>query len=120
MNAVTKAASMLPGELRRLVISVVDLRKGRTPEPFESVGLAPLGLVIHSARPLQEMSVIRLALHTEPPVIEAWFNVILCVPEGQRFRIELQAFAASGDLRERLSQLWTAAPPLNRMSQKPG
>jgi hypothetical protein len=53
-------------------------------------------------------------------VIEAWFNVVLCVPEGQRFRIELQAFAASGDLRERLSQLWTAAPPLHRLSQKPG
>ncbi len=118
-NAVTKAASVLPGELRRLTIAVVDLRKGRTPEPFESVGLAPLGIVLHSARPLQEMSVIRLALQTEPPVIEAWFNVVLCGPEGQRFRLELQAFAASGDLRERLSQLWALAPPLARVSQKP-
>ena len=119
-NAVTKAASVLPGELRSLTLPVIDLRKGRTPEPFESVGLAPLGVVVHSARPLQEMSVIRLALQTEPPVIEAWFNVVLCVQEGQRYRIELQAFAASGDLRERLSQLWTAAPPLARVSHKPG
>lgn len=117
-NAVTKPDSLLPGELRALTTPILDLRKGRAPEAFESVAIAPLGIMIRSGRPLQESSVIRLSISTEPTPIESWFNVVLCAPEGLRFRIELIAFAASSDLRERMSQLWAGAAPLDRMSLK--
>jgi HD-like signal output (HDOD) protein len=112
-NAVTKPQSRLPGELRVFKTPVLDLRKGQTPERFESVALAPLGLVLTSSRPLQESCVIRVAVQTEPAPVEAWFNVVLCAPEGKRFKVELQAFAASGELREHLSKLWATAPKLD-------
>jgi HD-like signal output (HDOD) protein len=118
VNAVSKPQSMLPGELRGFGIPIVDLRKGRTPEAFESIAIAPLGFVIESSKPLQESSVIRLGIQAAPP-IEAWFNVVLCVPKGARFRIELLAFAASSDLRERMSQLWGDGTPLNGPSLRP-
>jgi HD-like signal output (HDOD) protein len=117
VNAVTKPQSSLPGELRGFGIPIVDLRKGKG-ESFESVAIAPLGLVVESGRPLQESSVIRLGIQAAPP-IEAWFNVILCVPKGQRFRIELLAFAASSDLRERMSQLWNGGAVLTGPSLRP-
>jgi hypothetical protein len=81
--------------------------------------VAPLGLVLRGGKPLQESSVIRLGVQTQPTPIEAWFNVVLCTPEGQRFRIELLAFAASSDLRERLGRLWASAAPLGRGSLGP-
>jgi HD-like signal output (HDOD) protein len=118
-SAVTKPDSLLPGDLHALTTPVLDLRKGRTPEAFESVGIAPLGIMIRSGRPLQESSVIRLAIKTEPTPIESWFNVVLCAPEGSRYRIELIAFAASSDLRERMSQLWSGSASLDRMSLSP-
>jgi HD-like signal output (HDOD) protein len=117
-NAVAKPDSMLPGDLHALDTPVIDLRKG-TPEPLESIGIVPLGLLLKSNKPLQESSVIRLGIQTKPTPIEAWFNVVLCVPEAQRFRIELIAFAASSDLRERMGQLWAAATPLGRSSLGP-
>jgi len=110
-NAVDKAQSQLPGELRQLTTKVLDLRKGDKPEQFESVALAPLGLVVTSSRPIQESCVIRLGL-ASVPVIESWYNVVMCAPEGKRFRVELAPFAASGDLREYLSKLWASAAPL--------
>jgi len=113
-NAVTKPQSALIGDLHVLTVPVVDLRKG-TPEPFDSIAIAPLGIVISSAKPLQESSVIRLSLKLDPPM-ETWFNVMLCVQEKNRYRIELQAFAASSEVRDRLGALWTAAAPFERTS----
>jgi HD-like signal output (HDOD) protein len=118
VNAVAKPDSMLPGEIHALSTQVLDLRKG-APDTFESLGVAPLGLVLRGGKPLQESSVIRLGVQTQPTPIEAWFNVVLCTPEGQRFRIELLAFAASSDLRERLGRLWASAAPLGRGSLGP-
>lgn len=117
VNAVTKPQSSLPGELRGFNLPIVDLRKGKG-ESFESIAIAPLGLVVESSRPLQESSVIRLGIQADP-AIEAWFNVILCVPKGSRFRIELLAFAASSDLRERMTQLWNGGPVLTGPSLRP-
>jgi HD-like signal output (HDOD) protein len=117
VNAVTKPQSSLPGELRGFGIPIADLRKGKG-ENFESVAIAPLGLVVESSRPLQESSVIRLGIQADPP-IEAWFNVVLCAPKGQRFRIELLAFAASSDLRERMTQLWNGGAVLTGPSLRP-
>jgi HD-like signal output (HDOD) protein len=109
-NAVARPPSLLSGELRAFAMPVLDLRKAPAPEPIETVAIAPLGIVISSRRPLQESSVIRLGIQTTPP-IESWFNVVLCAPEGQRYRIELVAFAPSSELRDRMSQLWSEAPP---------
>jgi HD-like signal output (HDOD) protein len=114
-SAVNKPPSVLVGEQRGFSLQIGDLRKGRPPEPFESIAIAPLGLVVTSAKPLQESSVIRLSVQTDPP-LEAWFNVVLCAPEKQRFRIELQAFAPSSEFRERMGAIWTSAPPLPRTS----
>jgi hypothetical protein len=110
-NAVAKPTSVLKGELRVFLAPIIDLRKAPAPEPLESVGLTPLGLVIASRRPLQESSVIRLGIQLQPS-IEAWFNVLLCAPEGQRFRIELLAFAPSSELRDRMNKLWSEAQPI--------
>jgi HD-like signal output (HDOD) protein len=116
-SAVTKPQSSLPGELRGFAIPIADLRKGKG-ETFESVAIAPLGLVVECARPLQESSVIRLGIRADPP-IEAWFNVVLCAPKGKGFRIELLAFAASSDLRERMTQLWNGGAVLTGPSLRP-
>ncbi len=111
-NAVTKSPSLLAGEHRRLTTAVVDLRKGREPDPFESIAVAPLGLVLTSSRPIQESSVIRVSVQTTPVPFDAWFNVLLCAPEGKRYRIELSAFAASSDVRDLLGKLWSSAAKL--------
>lgn len=116
-SAVAKPQSSLPGELRSFGLPISDLRKGKS-ETFESIAIAPLGLIVECSRPLQESSVIRLAIQADPP-IEAWFNVVLCVPKGPRFRIELLAFAASSDLRERMNQLWSGAPVITGPSLRP-
>jgi HD-like signal output (HDOD) protein len=112
-SAVRKSDSLLPGELRSFSQPVVDLRKGSA-ERFDAVAISPHGLVVTSHRPLHESSVIRLSLPAPESALEAWFNVVLCAPEQKHFRIELQAFAASDDLRTRLGQLWGSAPPLAR------
>jgi HD-like signal output (HDOD) protein len=111
-SAVSKPRSALNGELRVLTTPVVDLRKRQEPERLDSVALTPLGLVLTSNRPMQESCVARLALQTTPLPHEGWFNVVLCAPESKRFRIELQAFAPSSELREVMNQLWTKAAKL--------
>jgi HD-like signal output (HDOD) protein len=111
-SAVTKPQSALAGELRCLSASVVDLRKRQEPERLESVALTPLGLVLTSSRPMQESCVARLAIQSTPLPVEGWFNVVLCVAEARRFRIELQAFAPSTELHEVMNRLWAAAPRL--------
>jgi hypothetical protein len=110
-NAVARPASVIKGELRALSVPLIDMRKTPSPDPLDCVAIAPLGLVVTSRRSLQESSVIRLGIHVQPS-IDAWFNVVLCAPEGQRFRIELVAFAPSSELRERMAQLWSEARPI--------
>lgn len=110
-SAVLKPSSLLPGELRSLTLPVTDLRKAQ-PEPFEGVGIALQGLVVTSGRPVHESTVVRLRIEGGEGKLEAWFNVLSCTPEGQRFRLELQLFAASNELRDRLAALWRTAPPL--------
>jgi len=110
-NAVARPASVLKGELRAFSAPLVDMRKTPSTEPLECVAIVPLGLQVTSRRALQESSVIRLGIQVQPN-FDAWFNVVLCAPEGQRFRIELVAFAPSSELRDRMSKLWGAAQPL--------
>ena len=112
VSAVSKPKSALGGEVRRLAAPVIDLRKRQAPERLESVGLSLFGLVLMSSRPMQESCVARLAIQTATTPIEGWFNVVLCVVEGARFRIELQAFAPSVELRELMNQLWSKADKL--------
>jgi HD-like signal output (HDOD) protein len=111
-SAVSKPQSALTGELRSLTTTVLDLRKRQDPERLESVGLTPLGLVLTSARPMQESCVARLSIQSTPSPVEGWFNVVLCTAEARRFRIELQAFAPSTELHEVMNRLWAAAPRL--------
>ena len=110
-NAVLKTDSLLP--LRSFSQPLVDLRKGSA-ERFDAVAISAHGFVVTSPRPLHESSVIRIGLPVNDSTVEAWFNVLLCAPEQQHFRIELQAFAPSDDLRAQLSQLWGSSPPLVR------
>jgi hypothetical protein len=110
-NAVARPASVIKGELRAFSVPLIDMRKTPSPDPLDCVAIAPLGLVVTSRRSLQESSVIRLGIQVQPS-IDAWFNVVLCAPEGQRFRIELAAFAPSSELRERMAQLWSEARPI--------
>lgn len=112
-SAVLKPKSSLPGELRAVELTVYDLRKGHDNERFDAVAVAPLGLVINAPRPLQESCVIRVAVQCTPKQrLEAWFNVLSCQVDNQRFRIELQAFAPSHELREALAGVWARATKL--------
>ena len=43
---------------------------------------------------------VRLTLGDEDKRFEPWFNVVLCVPDGPRYRVELQLFSPTRELRE--------------------
>ena len=111
-SAVAKPQSSLTGELREFSLTILDLRKRKDPERLNARALTPTGLVLESPRPMQEGCVARLGVQLGTEPIEGWFNVVLCVPEGQAFRVEVQAFAPSTELLSTLKELWAKAPRL--------
>lgn len=102
-SAVTKPSTALSGEVRPVSLVVFDLRVRREPARLAAVAVSVDGLVLESPRPMQESCVARLAVGEGPLAIEGWFSVVLCVPQHGHFRIEVQPFAPSRELRQFLA-----------------
>ncbi|HET9959051.1 MAG TPA: HDOD domain-containing protein [Polyangiaceae bacterium] len=109
MSAVSKPPSSFAGELRPLKLPVFDVRNRKQPRPMQCTAATPDGLVLLGPDPMQESCVVRLSIGNPPEAVEGWFSVALCLPERELFRIEVQAFAASRELKETLTRLWTSA-----------
>jgi hypothetical protein len=51
---------------------------------------------------------VRLTVGDPSERLEPWFNVVLCVPSGPRYRVELQLFSPTRELRDRWRVLYEA------------
>lgn len=108
-SAVRRPASSLGANPRPTQLELRDLKNRRAPLPLKGIAVAPDGIVFTSERPMQEGCVARLGLNVPPASIEGWFSVASCHSEHSGYRIEAQAFAATAELRDTLTSLWTAA-----------
>lgn len=112
-DVVAKPERALDGELRKKkAVPVADLR-AKSPADITCIAVGPSGIELDSSRPFQESSVVRLAVgareHDKGSPFEPWFNVVLCSPSpSKRYRIELQLFSPTRELREQWRALYEA------------
>lgn len=114
---VVKPGQALPGELRNAALVAIDAAAKRAPN-LTGVRLAPGGIEVQSSMRYQECSIVRLSIQYGDRSLEPWFTVLLCVPDGQRHRVELQLFSPTREIREEWATLYADAklepPPLAR------
>jgi len=103
-----KPEHALDGELRKKSLALVDRRTKGAAE-LKCLALSVGGLEADSSRPFQESSMVRVAVGEASEHFEPWFNVVLCVPQGQRYRVELQLFSPTKETRDRWRALFDAA-----------
>jgi HD-like signal output (HDOD) protein len=103
----SKPERALDGELRKKTLAVID-RRAKAPANLVCVGLTPTGIELDSSRPLQESSVVRLAIGDPDSHFEPWLTVALCTPNGSRYRVELQLFSPPRETREHWRALYDA------------
>jgi len=103
-----KPEHALVGELRSQALAVVDRgAKGLT--SLTCMALSPAGIEIESSRRYQECVIVRLLLGDGQASFEPWLTVVLCVPKGSRYRVELQLFSPTREVREQWRALYDAA-----------
>lgn len=102
-----KPERALEGELRTKTLLVTD-RRAKGPANLVCVGLTPSGIELDSSRPFQESSVVRLAIGDPDSHFEPWLTVALCIPNGSRYRVELQLFSPQRETREQWRALYEA------------
>lgn len=102
-----KPEHALDGERHKKAVVVAD-RRTKGAASLTCLSLSPLGLEVESSRPFQESSVVRLTLGDPSQRFEPWFNVLLCVPSGSRYRVELQLFSPTRELRDQWRALYEA------------
>jgi HD-like signal output (HDOD) protein len=106
--ALAKPEHVLEGELRPKSLPLTD-RRTKAAATVSSVAIAPLGIEVDSSRPFQEGSVVRLAVGSVEAHFEPWFNVVLCVPQAaSRYRVELQLFSPTREVRDQWRALYDA------------
>ncbi len=106
-TVLAKPDHALDGALKKKVLPVTD-RRTKGAATLTCLALSPVGIEVESSRPFQESSVVRLTLGDEGARFEPWFNVVLCVPNGQRYRVELQLFSPTRELRDQWRALYEA------------
>jgi len=97
----------LTGERRACGLPLVDCRK--KPVTLSTTSITLAGVEATSSLPLQEGSLVRLALGTDAERVEAWFNVLLCVPAGSSFRLEAELLSPPRDVQDRWHALFERA-----------
>ena len=97
----------LDGELRKKTLTVTD-RRTKAAASLTCLSIAAQGIEVESSRPFQESSVVRLTLEHGDIHLEPWFNVVLCAPSGARYRVELQLFSPTRELRDQWRALYDA------------
>ena len=106
-SVVAPSDHTLAGVRRPCRLPLVDCRK--KPAKLAAVAITSTGLEATSSMPMQEGSVVRFALGTEPWRAEAWFNVIVCVQSGSSYRFEAELLSPPRDVKERWHALFEHA-----------
>jgi HD-like signal output (HDOD) protein len=106
-SPLAKPDHALDGELHKKSLTVTD-RRTKGAASLTCLALSPSGLEVESSRPFQESSVVRVTVGDPSERFEPWFNVVLCVPSGPRYRVELQLFSPTRELRDRWRVLYEA------------
>jgi hypothetical protein len=104
---VAKPDHALDGELRKKRIVIVD-RRTKAAAELTCLTLSPSGIEVDSSRPFQESTMVRLQLGDPAARFEPWLNVVLCVPNGTRYRVELQLFSPTRETRDHWRALYDA------------
>jgi HD-like signal output (HDOD) protein len=102
-----KPTHALEGELRPKTLKIVD-RRTKAAANLTCVAVAPTGVVVESSRPFQESSMVRLIVGEADAHLEPWFNVVLCVPSGQHYSVELELFSPTRETREQWRAIYEA------------
>ena len=97
----------LDGELRPKTLKIVD-RRAKAAATLTTIALSPTGIEVESSRPFQESSMVRLTVGDPEAHFEPWLNVVLCVPSGAHYRVELELFSATRETREQWRALYDA------------
>ena len=102
-----KPGHALDGELRPKAMKIVD-RRTKAAATLTCLALAPTGIEVESSRAFQESSMVRLTVGEAEPSFEPWLNVVLCVPHGSHYRVELELFSPTRETREQWRALYEA------------
>jgi HD-like signal output (HDOD) protein len=95
-----KPEHAIEGELRQKQIKVVD-RRAKGAAELVCLAIGPSGIEVESNKPFSESAMVRLQLGGPESGFEPWLSVALCVPNGSRFRVELELFSPTRETRER-------------------
>jgi HD-like signal output (HDOD) protein len=97
-SAIAKPATALKGQLRELALEATDIR-ARAGSALKSTAISSDGLRLKSGRPFQEATLVHLKVHRPEAPLTVWMSVVLSAPEASAFRVEVQLFAPSRELR---------------------
>jgi hypothetical protein len=100
---VEEPATTLPGA-RRAVRLGVSIAVARRPRLFTAVEVHPGGLVLTGEEPLPEKRLLEAKIYAEEP-FTAWVLTRMCQRTADGFRVEIQPFALSAELREAWAKL---------------
>jgi HD-like signal output (HDOD) protein len=104
-SAIAKPATALKGEVRAISLSVSDARSSKN-AALSATAISADGLRLKSDRPFQEGCLVHLRLAREDKPLSVWVNVVLCAPDPGAFRVEVQLYTPSRDLRAEWQQLF--------------
>jgi HD-like signal output (HDOD) protein len=102
-----KPAHALDGELRPKGLKIID-RRTKGAATLTCIAVAGTGVEVESSRPFQESSMVRLTVGDPETRFEPWFNVVLCVPNGAHYRVELELFSPTRETREQWRAIYDA------------
>jgi HDOD domain len=95
-----KPEQALQGDLCPCTVKLVD-RRMKAAASLKCLAVSPTGVAAESSRPFQESSVVRLQVGEPDARFEPWWNVVLCVPNGALYRVELELFSPTREVREK-------------------
>lgn len=97
-SAIAKPPTALKGEVREVSLNVSDVR-ARPGTSLKAIAISQDGLRLISNRPFQEGCLVHIAVARADKPLSVWANVVLCAPESANFRVEVQLFTPSRELR---------------------
>ena len=106
--AIAKPTTALKGEIRSLAVAVTDIR-AKAGSTLTSSAISNDGMRLNSNRPFQEATLVHLNLQRADKPLSLWVSVVLCAPEEHGFRVEVQLFSPSRELRGEWNSLFGAA-----------
>jgi hypothetical protein len=107
-SAVAPTDHALQGERRAVTLAVADCKKQK-PAALSCLGITASGLELTSSLALQEGALVKLAVGAADQRTELWFNVLLCAPTNPGWRVEVELFSPTREVKERWQALFSQA-----------